>query len=329
MKKLLVIGSNSFSGANFINMTLTKGYEVYGVSRSQQLNKVMLPYLKNNNASKFRFSQICLNQDFDKLKLIIKEEKFEFIVNFAAQSMVGQSWDIPEDWMNTNVVSISKLANFLREQKSLKKYIHVTTPEVYGSTNGWVKENYNYNPSTPYAVSRAASDMIFRIYSKEFSLPVVFTRAANVFGPGQQLYRIIPISIYNILTGNKIKLDGGGQSTRSFIYMDDVSEATLLLLENGSSGETYHISTKKIISIRELVEIICDNLSVRFDEFVEVSDERVGKDNTYQLDSSKIRKEIEWKEKTDLEKGIQKTISWIKENLDDLKKIEHKYIHKP
>ena len=328
MNKLLVIGSNSFSGANFIDMALTKGYEVFGVSRSQQTNKVMLPHLKNKNNSKFRFNQICLNRDFEKLKSLILEEKFPYIVNFAAQSMVGQSWNIPEDWMNTNVVAISKLANFLRTQRTLKKYIHVTTPEVYGSTNGWVKENHNYNPSTPYAVSRAASDMIFRIYSKEFSLPTVFTRAANVFGPCQQLYRIIPVSIYNILTKNKIKLDGGGLSTRSFIYMDDVSEATLILLNHGSSGETYHISTSRIISIRNLVEIICDELSVEFDKFVELGDERVGKDNTYQLDSSKIRKELNWEDKTELEEGIRQTIRWMKKNLASLKNIERKYIHK-
>ena len=128
-------------------------------------------------------------------------------------------------------MAISKLAN-LRAQRALQKYIHVTTPEVYGSTNGWVKENYNYNPSTPYAVSRAASDMIFRIYSKEFSLPTIFTRAANVFGPCQQLYRIILSLSTTYSTKNK-QLDGGGISTRSFIYMDDVSEATLILLNQG------------------------------------------------------------------------------------------------
>ena len=122
--------------------------------------------------------------------------------------MVGQSWDFPEDWMQTNVVSSAKLLTKLKGYDFIHKYVHVTTPEVYGSTEGWRTEDFNFNPSTPYAVSRAASDMLFKIYEKEYSIPIVFTRASNVYGEGQQLYRIIPLTIYNLLARKKYSYMG-------------------------------------------------------------------------------------------------------------------------
>ena len=328
MKKILVIGSNSFSGANFASLALNNGAKVYGVSRSDEKSKVMLPYKTNKNVHNFTFIKGNVNTDLNKILELIDNHKIKYIVNFAAQSMVGQSWDFPEDWMQTNVVAISKLASALRNRKTLRRYIHVTTPESYGSTDGWIKEGNNYFPSTPYAVSRAASDMLLEIYFKEFQIPVIFTRAANVYGPAQQLYRIIPATIFNLLNNLPIKLDGGGKSTRSFIFMDDVSEATYQLLDQGTIGDCYHISTNRIVSIYELVHLICEKLGARIEDAVEIVEERKGKDNTYKLDSGKLRGELQWKETVDLEKGVNITINWFKENLESLKKLPRKYIHK-
>ncbi|MGB1876785.1 MAG: SDR family oxidoreductase, partial [Rhodospirillaceae bacterium] len=225
MSKVLVLGSNSFSGASFIGYLLQQGLEVVGASRSEEAHKVFLPY-RWQDCDTYKFQKIDLNHDLDALITLINTEKFSTIFNFAAQSMVGQSWDHPQDWMMTNVVSVAKLAERLRHIDFLEKYVHVTTPEIYGSTDGWIKEDTPFDPSTPYAVSRAAGDMTFKIYREAFDLPVVSTRAANVYGPGQQLYRIIPRTIFSILTGEKLQLHGGGVSTRSFIHMDDVSAAT-------------------------------------------------------------------------------------------------------
>ena len=329
MKNILVIGSNSFSGANFSSLALNKGAKVYGVSRSDEKSKVMLPYKNSNHSQNFSFTKGDINKDLRQILNLIDNHEIQYIVNFAAQSMVGQSWDFPEDWMQTNILAISKLASALRDYKSLKRYIHVTTPESYGSTNGWIKEGNNYFPSTPYAVSRAASDMLLEIYFKEFQIPVIFTRAANVYGPAQQLYRIIPATIFNLLNNLPIKLDGGGKSTRSFIFMDDVSEATYQLLDQGTIGDCYHISTNRIVSIYELVQLICEKLRFRIEDVVEIVEERKGKDNTYKLDSGKLRSELHWKDTVDLEKGIDITINWFKENLESLKKEPRKYIHKP
>ncbi len=328
MQKALVIGSNSFSGSSFCSYLLNQGIDVIGVSRSQPPQDVMLPYKWGQKKGSFEFSQIDLNQDLDALESLMRQHQFSTVFNFAAQSMVGESWDKPDDWMQTNVVSIARLAQRLRYMDFIDKYVHVTTPEVYGSTDGWIKEDTPFNPSTPYAVSRASGDMLLKIYQESFDIPVVSTRAANVYGPGQQLYRIIPRTIYFLLTGKKLQLHGGGVSTRSFIHMDDVSSATLKIAQSGNVGQTFHISTDRVISIRELVEMICAMLGQAFADHVEIAEERVGKDSAYWLDSSKLKSELSWTDTIALEKGIEQTEHWIRSNLDQLAKEPTNYVHK-
>jgi dTDP-glucose 4,6-dehydratase len=200
---------------------------------------------------------------------------------------------------------------------------------VYGTCTGFVKEDNPFNPSTPYAVSRAAADLSLRSFYQAYQFPVVSTRAANVYGPGQQLYRIIPRTILFILMGKKIQLHGGGHSTRSFIHMNDVSDATWKIMLDGKSGDSYHISTNEVISIRDLVEKICQRLNRPFEEHVEVVGERLGKDAAYHLDSSKIRQELSWKDSINLDQGLEECIAWVQKYFDVLKDQPHNYIHKP
>ena len=188
---------------------------------------------------------------------MLKREKPTHVVNFAAQSMVGESWINPDHWMMTNVVSTVRLHEPLRRYDGLQRYVHVTTPEVYGSTEGWVREDHPFSPSTPYAVSRAAGDLSLRTYHQTYDFPVLFTRAANVYGPGQQLYRIIPRTILAAIGGQKLRLDGGGVSVRVFIHMRDVADATLRIALGGRVGESYHISGYELVSIRQLVKRSC------------------------------------------------------------------------
>jgi dTDP-glucose 4,6-dehydratase len=328
--KFLVIGSNSFSGAQFVTFLLKNNCEVIGISRSSEINKVYLPYHWEEGLIKqFQFYQIDINYQLNELIKIINDYVPDYIVNFAAQGMVAQSWESPQDWYQTNVVGQVKLHDQLRKMKFIKKYVHVTTPEAYGSTDGWIKESFHFAPSTPYAVSRAACDLHLMSFYKAYQFPVVFTRAANVYGPGQQLYRIIPRTMLYARIGKKMKLHGGGGSIRSFIHMDDVSDATFRIATNGKAGETYHISTNETVSIRELVEKICQLTDVLFTDLVEVSEDRLGKDQAYLLESSKLRSELTWKDKVDLDKGLLGTLNWIDANLDILKTLPADYIHKP
>src|SRR3990167_6156031 len=214
MEKILVIGSNSFSGSAFIKHALMNNFDIIGVSRSVECNAVFLPHrwLAERMLKQYQFYQMDLNYHLDLLMDLIIENKPNYIVNFAAQSMVAESWLYPEDWMMTNVVSTVKFHEQLRKCQFLQKYIHISTPEVYGSCEGLVSTTTHYNPSTPYAVSRAASDMWLTALYKNYNFPVLLTRAANVYGPGQQLYRIIPKTILTIKMGAKLPLHGGGRS---------------------------------------------------------------------------------------------------------------------
>lgn len=158
-KRFLVIGSNSFSGAYFVKDLLERDNEVLGVSRSAEPHEVLLPYKWQSFKSNFSFHQIDINSQLEDLLKQVNEFKPEYVVNFAAQGMVAQSWDTPEHWYQTNVVGQVKLHDKLRKLSYLKKYVHVTTPEAYGSTDGWIQESFQFAPSTPYAVSRAACDL--------------------------------------------------------------------------------------------------------------------------------------------------------------------------
>ena len=328
MHKIMVIGSNSFSGASFVNYALDQDVEVIGTSRSSEPVGALLPY-KWRDHQAFHFHQLDLNHDLSAIMTLIQKEKPAYVINFAAQSMVAESWKTPADWFMTNTVSTIKFHDALRHCDFLNRYVHVSTPEVYGSCSGFVDENFPFNPSTPYAVSRAAADMSLRTFHAAYQFPVVTTRAANVYGPGQQLYRIIPRTILFILLGRQLQLHGGGVSTRSFIHMKDVSDATWRIMQQGENGHTYHISTNEVISIRDLVARICEKLSVPFEKHVDVVGERLGKDAAYHLDSTKVREKLNWRDHIALDQGLDDCIAWVKKHFDVLKNQPFDYAHKP
>jgi dTDP-glucose 4,6-dehydratase len=325
--RVFVIGSNSFSGASFVSYLLDQGHEVVGCSRSPEPNPAFLPY-KWREHSRFKFHQLDLNRDLDALMRVVNEFEPSHVVNFAAQSMVAESWQHPEHWFQTNVVANVMLHDRLRSCRFLEKYVHVSTPEVYGSCQGSVREDAPYNPSTPYAVSRAACDMSLLSFVRAYDFPVVFTRAANVYGPGQQLYRIIPRTILYLRLGRKLALHGGGRSLRSFIHIRDVAAGTWKAAVAGSPGEIFHLSTPRMISIRDLVEQICARLGAAFADHVEIVGDRLGKDAAYILDSEKARRTLGWDSTIELESGVDETISWVDANLDALRNQSFDYVHR-
>ncbi len=326
--KFVVIGSNSFSGSHFVSKLIDEKHQILGISRSIEYEKVFTPYSWKGKTSDFIFVKADLNKDHILISKKIKEFDPEIIINFAAQSMVAQSWDFPQDWYQTNVVSLSLLIDEIRKLPSLRKYVHVTTPEVYGSTTEWISENSQFSPSTPYAVSRAAGDMHLLTMYRAKNFPVVFTRTANVYGPGQALYRIVPKTILSALLHRNLRLEGGGTSRRSFIHIDDASEATYRVARLGALGQTYHISTNELISIKQLVQKIFEKTNGDYAKNVVEIEDRVGKDLGYFLDSSKIRKELNWQSKVSLDEGLKQTILWATENLQELSGKSLKYDHK-
>lgn len=329
--RIAIIGSNSFSGASFARHCLAQGLEVLGASRSDEPARCFLPYrwLPAERQKNFRFVRADLNHELDPLMAALDAFRPDSVVNFAAQGMVAQSWVQPAHWYQTNVVANVLLHDRLRRANWLKSYVHIGTPEVYGSTSGVITESAPFNPSTPYAASRAACDLHLRTFVQQYQFPVAWTRAANVYGPGQQLYRIIPRTILSIKLGQKLQLHGGGHSVRSFIHIDDVASATLAIAQRAPYGECYHLSTDRFISIRELVEMICRMMNADFNKVAQITDDRPGKDAAYTLDSSKARKTLGWHDTVALEDGVRATIAWVEQHIDEIQRQPFDYIHKP
>src|SRR3990167_8740619 len=233
-ERFLILWASSFYGSNFARLVEERGDEFIGMSRQQ-----------------FDLGKGDINPVVDKVIL----EKPDYVVNFISRSSVVESWESPSEWMNVNAKATSSLI-YCMNRYGARKFIHVSTPEVYGSTPEWVKEDHPFNPTTPYAVSRAAGDMMLKAFHKAYGFPMVITRTANIYGPGQQSYRLIPKALEAKRTGEPLLLHGGGQSVRSFIHIKDACEATYLIAKQGFIGETYHISTNHAYSIEDVVSMI-------------------------------------------------------------------------
>ncbi|MBT96553.1 dTDP-glucose 4,6-dehydratase [Candidatus Pacearchaeota archaeon] len=325
MEKVAVIGSNSFSGAHFVDHLLENtDYKVIGISRSPESNSIFLPYKGKEG---FKFFQENINDDLSNIVNILRKEDVKKVVNFAAQGMVGQSWDNPEHWFRTNCLGIANLTNKLRKIKSFEKYVQISTPEVYGSCNE-IDENTSYNPSTPYASSKAAGDMFIQNLVKQFNFPANFVRSTNVYGPCQQLFRIIPRTIIYAKLGKKLQLQGGGKAIKSYLHVKDDCSGILKILEDTNKGEVYHLSPDSGISINNLVRKISNKIGKDFDDFSEIVDERKGQDKEYILNSSKARERFNWRPKVDFDKGIEQCVKWVDKNWDVIKTLPLEYIHK-
>lgn len=328
MDKILVLGSTSFGGAWFISEALERGYDVFGVSRSVEPDDIFLPYKNSGKLSNFKFQQCDINQDFDDLSTIIDTYQPNYVVDFAGQGMVAPSWDWPEQWYQTNIVAKARIHTKLRTCPSLKKYIRISTPEVYGAHDEKIDESASYNPSTPYAVSHAATDMSLTCLHRQFDFPIVFTRFANFYGEHQQLYRIVPRAAICAISDEILSLHGGGTSIRAFIHGQDVADGILKAMEEGKAGESYHFSTDEFVSIRHVVEKVAEVANIPLSDFVQISEDRPGKDQAYLMDASKARRELGWVPKHSLEDGIGTTFRWIEKNLDLILTLPQNYIHK-
>ena len=242
--------------------------------------------------------------------------------------MVNPSWTHPWQWYTTNLVSKSKLIDHLTKCEFLKKYIRISTPEVYGDQDAVLTENTHYMPSTPYAISHAAIDYHLTAYNRQYAFPMILGRFANFYGPTQQLYRIVPRTILSILSKKKLPLHGGGHSKRAFIHGDDVASGIFKMLENGTSGATYHFTSEEPIPIRGLVELVCNQMGANFSDVTSVTEDRLGKDMCYEMSFKQTKDEISWSPNISLENGIQECIRWITRNYDTISALPREYLHK-
>ena len=328
-RRVVVLGSNAFSGQDFCDLLLDRpDLEVIGISRSAEKPAPLLRYRGRDDLSRFRFQKFDMNDDAEALVDFLDQEKPDAIVNFAAQSEVGPSWEHPDHWFQTNTVALAKLVNALRRRDYLKRYLHVSSPEAYGNCVGTVTEDTPDNPSTPYAASKAAADMLLEVYRKQYGLPVMSVRATNVYGARQQLFKIIPRSVIYLKLGRTIQLHGGGHAVKSYIHVRDVSEGELDILTKGEIGQRYHLSPDGGVAVREVVATIAARLGKTLEEVTETVADRPGQDAAYVIDSTKAREAFGWRARISLEEGIDETVSWVEDNWDFIKAQSLDYEHK-
>lgn len=328
-QKIAVLGSNSFSGSDFIDLLLEDDEnEVLGISRSPEKSSLFLPYLRHASP-KFKFYQLDMNCDLKRIIELLDEFAPEYIVNFAAQSEVAPSWLDPDHWFQTNTVALAKLINQLKDRQYLKRYVHISSPEVYGTCEGTVTESARLSPSTPYAASKAAADLLLFSYYKNFQFPLVIVRSTNVYGAHQQLFKIIPRSVIYRKLGQTIQLHGGGQAVKSYIHIRDISRGTLAVTKNATNGEIYHFSPDRGYSVREVVQTICEVMNCSFADATASVAERLGQDAAYVIDSRKVRTELGWSPKVSLHEGITGVIDWVDCYWDEIQQQPLEYIHKP
>ncbi len=328
-KRVVVLASNSFSGAHLVDLLVAEGYEVAGISRSPEYPDCMLAY-KRRRGAPFTFHRLDINRDLAAILDLVDALKAAYVVNFAAQGEVGSSFTHPMDHMRTNALGMAALAEGLRQRPFIERYVHISTPEVYGACLDPVPESTTYRPSSPYAASKASADLFNFVLHRTYGFPVVTIRATNVYGPHQQLYRIIPRAIIYARLGRKLPLQGGGLARKSYIHIGDVSRGELAAMLKGRPGEIYHLSPDgEAIAIRDLVQAVCDAVGVAFDDLVEIVPDRPGQDAVYLIDSTKARQELGWRPEIGFAAGIREMVEWIDREWETIKTLPSSYEHKP
>ena len=326
--KVVVLGANSFSGQDFVDLLLDDpAYTVVGISRGAERTALALKYKTRRDLSRYQYHRLDMNRDAGDLLALLDRERPEAVVNFAAQSEVAPSWDHPEHWFQTNTVALARLVNHLRKQTYLKRYVHISSPEAYGTCVGRVTEESPLNPSTPYAASKAAADFLLKTYAKQFGFPLLTVRATNVYGARQQLFKIIPRSAIYLKLGRPIELHGGGRAVKSYVHIRDVSRGEKLVLERGRVGHIYHLSPDSGVAVRDVVRLMCDRMGKRFEDATRTVDERPGQDAAYVIDSTKARTELGWRPEVALDAGLGEVVDWVQEYWGEIHGAPLEYRH--
>jgi len=318
MKKIVVTGGLGFIGSNLIDLLIKKKYFVINLDKvTYSSNFYNTKNYKNNKNYKF----IKLDIGSKNLKKILFKFKPVCIFNLAAETHVDRSIDKPDDFIQSNFVSVYNLLECFKEfsKKNKSKLIHISTDEVYGDIlKGRSSEKYPYQPSSPYAASKAASDHLVYSYVRTYRIPAIVTNCSNNYGPRQHPEKLIPKLIYNIINNLPLPIYGKGINSREWIYVNDHCEALLKVFLKGKIGEFYNIGSNKNLNNLEVTKSLLDNAKklIKIGKKVEIKfvKDRPGHDMRYALNSNKIKFELKWKPKTNFKLGIVNTFKWYLEN---------------
>ena len=332
MKKIIVTGGLGFIGSNLIDLLIKNDYFVINLDKITYSSN-FYNVKEYKKSKKYKFIKCDIKNK--KIKNILFKYKPIGIFNLAAETHVDRSIDDPESFIQSNIVGVyNLLENFKEYSKKYKsKLIHISTDEVYGDVlSGRSSENYPYQPSSPYAASKAASDHLVSSYVRTYKIPAMITNCSNNYGPKQHPEKLIPKLIYNILNNKPLPIYGKGTNSREWIYVKDHCEALLKVFLKGKIGEFYNIGsnknlnnlevTKKLINVSKKIIKLGKKVKIQFIK------DRPGHDLRYALNSNKIKNKLKWSSKTNFRQGIKLTFDWYFKNKNYYKSLSKKDIVK-
>ena len=324
----VVLGSNCFSASHFIDLLLEDPCNfVVGVSRSPEKSPLYLPYLRHKSP-KVLFHQIDMVRQPETLLKLLDDIHPANVVNFAALSEVFVSNERPLDYFNINSTAVVALCSELRKRDYLKKYIHVSSAEVYGPCAKPVPETAPTHPTTAYAASKLAADLYLQTLVERNKFPAMIIRSTNVYGPGQQLFKIIPRAMIYLKTGKPIELHGGGTAIRNFIHIRDVGQGIIQAALKGEPGKVYHFTTEMDDSVGQVVRQICGMMGCDFEKSTISSAGRPNQDSRYWLDDSWTRKTLSWEPRISFNQGLAQVRDWLTSNWSQVEGEPLNYVHK-
>eukprot|EP00284_Hemiselmis_tepida_P002722 CAMPEP_0174950984 /NCGR_PEP_ID=MMETSP1355-20121228/94614_1 /TAXON_ID=464990 /ORGANISM="Hemiselmis tepida, Strain CCMP443" /LENGTH=355 /DNA_ID=CAMNT_0016198623 /DNA_START=105 /DNA_END=1172 /DNA_ORIENTATION=+ len=315
-KNILITGACGFI-ASHVCRDLVNNYPHYTIVNLDVIDKCAtlnnVSDLEDKPNYHFCQGDIC-NRDL--VSHLMTAHSIDHVLHFAAQSHVDASFGNPLIHTQTNVVGTHTLLECARASENVKLFVHVSTDEVYGDVFGeGAVENAILEPTNPYSCSKAGAEFICKAYMKSYKLPVIITRGNNVYGPRQYPEKVIPKFILRLLGGQKACIHGDGAARRSYIHVDDVSNAFDTILHKGKPFEIYNIGTKFEVSVRELASTLIRELGLRpagkEKELIEFVEDRNINDQRYAVDDTKL-KDLGWSTKVEWEKGLRDVIAWYK-----------------
>lgn len=310
---ILVTGGAGFIGSNFINYFINRDdvliYNLDKLTYAGNLDNLKSIREKRNYT--FIKGDICNSELIDYL---FTKYKFDYVINFAAESHVDRSILGSEIFFRTNVIGTNVLLEAAK-RFDVKKFIQISTDEVYGSLGptDLFTEKTNLSPNSPYSSSKAAADIMALSFHHTYGLPVVITRCSNNYGQFQFPEKLIPLMIINALNDKKLPVYGDGLNVRDWIYVLDHNRAIELVLEKGRVGEVYNIGASCEMRNIDIVNLILKKLE-KDEDLIEFVKDRPGHDKRYAIDSSKIQTELGWKPQTLFEHALYETIDWYINN---------------
>ena len=326
MRTYLVTGGAGFIGSNYIHYMFKKYDNEIRIINVDVLtyagNLENLKDIENRENYTFVKADIC---DKEAIAKIFAENDIDRVVHFAAESHVDRSIKHPEVFVQTNVLGTAVMLNCAKAAWELpdgtfkegKKFLHVSTDEVYGSLpddkNAFFYETSPYEPHSPYSASKASSDMLVKAYMDTYKFPANITNCSNNYGPYQFPEKLIPLIINNALQGKKLPVYGDGKNVRDWLFVEDHAKAIDMVQEQGRLFETYNVGGHNEMKNIDIVKIICKELGKPESLITHVTD-RKGHDMRYAIDPTKIHNELGWLPETKFEDGIKKTIQWYLDN---------------